>query len=128
MENTKEIINDEKLKELYHKLMPVVTVDGAKYILKKLNLEEIKKEAYLHNKRENKDIYLDNSEITEVGSFDFVKEFENPLSFEPTISDVLLEIPKLYLDKANGFEISETPRIYENMHLAKVKTYQIRKK
>ena len=128
MMNTKNIINDEMLGELYHKLRPVVTVNGAKYILKKYTLEQIKKQAYLTNKNIDKDIYLDNSEISIVESFDFVKEYENPLSFSPTISDVLIEIPKLYLDKIDAFEITGIPKISGKNHVAKVLIYKINKK
>lgn len=128
MNTKKEMISDEKIEELYNKLRPVVTVNGAKYLLKKFTLEEIKKEAYLTNKKINKDEYLDNSELKVIGSFDYVKEYDNPLSFEPTVSDVLIEIPQIYLDKADAFEISETPRISEKNHVAKVLTYKIHKK
>ena len=86
MNTKKEMISDEKIEELYNKLRPVVTVNGAKYLLKKFTLEEIKKEAYLTNKKINKNEYLDNSEL------------------------------------------SETPRISEKNHVAKVLTYKIHKK
>lgn len=127
--NTKDnIINDEILEELYHKLRPVVTVNGAKYLLKKYTLEQIKKEVYLTNKNTNKEVYLDNSELKVIGSFDYAKEYENPLSFTPTIGDVLIEIPKIYLDKADAFEITGIPRISGKNHIAKVLTYKINKK
>lgn len=128
MENKKDIINDEVLEELYNKLRPVVTVNGAKYLLKRYALEQIKKEAYLVNKNLDKEIYLDNSEIKVVGSFDFMKEYSNPLSFKPTIEDVLIEVPKMIFDKANAFEIDEIPSIYGNKHLTKVMAYKINKK
>ena len=128
MENINKIIDDEKLEELYSKLRPVVTVNGAKYLLKKYVLEEIKHEAYLSHKKSDKETYLDNSEIKVVGSFDYIREYSNPLSFEPTIGEILSEIPQIYQETANAFEISETPRICGDKHLAKVMTYKIHQK
>ena len=127
--NTKNnIINDEQIEELYSRLRPVVTVNDAKFLLKKYTLEEIKNKAFLTTKREDKERFIENAEIEIRDSFDYVKEYTNPLCFNPTISDILTYIPETCLQDADAFEISGMPRISGKNHIVKVMTYKIHKK
>ena len=124
--NTKnELLNDAKIEELYSKLRPVVTIDAIKFLLKKYTLEEIKEKPFLVTKKNDKDSYIENSQIEVKGIFDYVKEYTNPFSFNPTISEVLESIPECYIKDANAFEINEMPRVSGNNHIAKVMVYKI---
>ena len=126
--NIDEIIDDDKIQEMYKKIKPIVTIDEAKYLLKKFTLEEIKTKSFLKTKKEDKDIYIDNSEIKLINSFDFIKKYNNPLSFNPTISDVLNEMLPYYYNEADAFEVNDLPKIYNDCHLTEVKLYKIIKK
>ena len=127
MNTKKNVITDEQIEELYAKLRPVVTVDGVKFLLKKYTLEEIKNKAFLTSKKEDKESFIENSKIEVKGVFDYIKEYKNPLSFNPTIEDILAYIPKSYMEDADAFEIAETPRVSGNNHITKLMTYKLHK-
>ena len=124
----KIVLNDDELKELYKRLRTVVTVNDAKFLLKKYTLEEIKTKAFLRSKNSDKESFLDNSEIEVIDTFNYVQEGDNPFCFNPTISDVLADIPKNSLKNANAFEISDAIEYKNNCFSTKVMTYKIHKK
>lgn len=123
-----DLINDEKIIELYKRLRPIVTVNEAKFLIREYTLEELKKRSFVQNKNVDKKTYIDNSEIEIVGAFNYMKEYQNPLSFNPTIGEILSEIPRECSENADAFEINGIPRIVNNYHVADVLTYKIHKK
>ena len=131
-------IDDERLKELYHFLKPIVTIDEMKYFLREFSLRELRNQSYIWNRRSDKREMVDPSQLDVVDDFLCLHTYGYYGLFKPTIAEVLSQAPENVIRDANTFEIIERPEIrddvfqYEEVfnngfHLSKVRAYHLHK-
>ena len=129
-------IDDNKLRELYKTLKPIVTIEEIKYLLKEFTLEQLRNQSYIWNANEDK------REIVEPGKLEIVDDFLCLHTwgyyglFKPSIAEVLAQVPDYVAKEANTFEIIESPETREDLfrypeiidngfHLSKVRAYKL---
>ncbi len=131
-------INDTRLKELYHILKPIVSVENLKYYIRKFTLQELRTLTYTLNRDDNKMKRIDEKELEWVEDFLCLHSIGNFGLFQPKIAEVLSQVPEKTLEEANIFEIIDYPKTEEDMnkfpeitnhgfHLSKVRSYKLRK-
>ena len=123
-----KILNDEELKEIYSRLRPVVSLDGIKFLLREYALNELRgNTAYYWNKNNDKKEVLDRSKISVTGEYSYLSKYDNPLSYNIGLDEILNSIPEELKSISNAFEVEGYPTIVDDSHLVKVKTYKINK-
>ena len=100
-------LSDEELLYLYKHIKPIVSIDEAKYVLRKFSLNELKYRSYI--------AYAEKNIENKVGDLVPVEEFiclhdhnSYPVPFRPSVSDVLSQLPARSLREANYFEIVDS--------------------
>lgn len=131
-------IDDNRLRELYKTLKPIVTIEEIKYLLKEFTLEQLRNQSYIWN------VERDNREIVEPGKLEIVDDFLCLHSwghyglFKPSIAEVLAQVHDYVAKEANTFEIIESLQTREDVfryseiidngfHLSKVRAYKMHK-
>ena len=131
-------IDDQKLKELYHFLKPIVSVENLKYFIREFSIQELRTVSYILNRDENKTNHIDLKDLEPIEDFLCLHSIGNYGLFQPTISQILSQVPKRTIEEANSFEIIEYPKTEDDLeryseltengfHLSKVRTYRIKK-
>ena len=131
-------IDDKRLKELYHLLKPIVTIDEMKYLLREFTLQELRNQSYIWNRHEDKRDIVDSSRLETVDDFLCLHTFGYYGLFKPSIAEVLSQAPESVIEQANTFEIIESPETREDVfkykevidngfHLSKVRAYKMHK-
>lgn len=136
-------ISDNKLRALYKKLKPIVTVDELKYLIKRYTLQEMRTIAYTWYPEKDIEIPIDMDGLEPVEDYLCFHECINRSwhgdgKVKPFISEVLAQAPKDTVKYANFFEIIEEPKtnadlakfekVYykNNMGLTKVRSYRLK--
>lgn len=131
-------IDDKRLKELYHLLKPIVTIDEMKYLLREFTLQELRNQSYIWNRHEDKRDIIDSNKLETVDDFLCLHTWGYYGLFKPSIAEVLSQAPESVIEQANTFEIIESPETREDVfkykevidngfHLSKVRTYKMHK-
>lgn len=131
-------IDDNRLKELYQLLKPIVTIDEIKYLLREFTLQELRNQSYIWNRHENKRDVVDPSRLETVDDFLCLHTWGYYGLFKPSIAEVLSQAPESVIEQANTFEIIESPETREDVfkykevidngfHLSKVRAYKMHK-
>lgn len=131
-------IDDNRLKELYQLLKPIVTIDEIKYLLREFTLQELRNQSYIWNRHEDKRDVVDPSRLETVDDFLCLHTWGYYGLFKPSIAEVLSQAPESVIEQANNFEIIESPETREDVfkykevidngfHLSKVRAYKMHK-
>lgn len=131
-------IDDNRLKELYQLLKPIVTIDEMKYLLREFTLQELRNQSYIWNRHEDKRDVVDPSRLETVDDFLCLHTWGYYGLFKPSIAEVLSQAPESVIEQANTFEIIESPETREDVfkykevidngfHLSKVRAYKMHK-
>ena len=131
-------IDDNRLKELYQLLKPIVTIDEIKYLLREFTLQELRNQSYIWNRHEDKRNVVDPSRLETVADFLCLHTWGYYGLFKPSIAEVLSQAPESVIEQANTFEIIESPETREDVfkykevidngfHLSKVRAYKMHK-
>ena len=131
-------IDDNRLKELYQLLKPIVTIDEMKYLLREFTLQELRNQSYIWNRHEDKRDVVDPSRLETVDDFLCLHTWGYYGLFKPSIAEVLSQTPESVIEQANTFEIIESPETREDVfkykevidngfHLSKVRAYKMHK-
>ena len=131
-------IDDNRLKELYKLLKPIVTIDEMKYLLREFTLQELRNRSYIWNRAEDKRDVVDPSKLETVDDFLCLHTWGYYGFFKPSIAEVLSQAPENVIEQANTFEIIESPETREDVfkykevidngfHLSKVRAYKMSK-
>ena len=131
-------IDDNRLKELYRLLKPIVTIDEMKYLLREFILQELRNQSYIWNRTEDKRDVVDSSKLETVNDFLCLHTWGYYGLFKPSIAEVLSQAPENVIEQANTFEIIESPETREDVfkykevidngfHLSKVRAYKMHK-
>ena len=131
-------IDDNRLKELYQLLKPIVTIDEIKYLLREFTLQELRNQSYIWNRHEDKRDVVDLSKLETVDDFLCLHTWGYYGVFKPSIAEVLSQAPENVIEQANIFEIIESPETREDVfkykevinngfHLSKVRSYKMHK-
>lgn len=131
-------IDDKRLKELYHLLKPIVTIDEMKYLLREFTLQELRNQSYIWNRYEDKRDIIDPNKLETVDDFLCLHTWGYYGLFKPSIAEVLSQAPESVIEQANTFEIIESPETREDVfkykevidngfHLSKVRAYKMHK-
>ena len=131
-------IDDNRLKELYRLLKPIVTIDEMKYLLREFTLQELRNQSYIYNRAEDKRDVVDPSKLETVDDFLCLHTWGYYGLFKPSIAEVLSQAPENVIEQANTFEIIESPETREDVfkykevidngfHLSKVRAYKMHK-
>lgn len=131
-------IDDNRLKELYQLLKPIVTIDEIKYLLREFTLQELRNQSYIWNRHEDKRDVVDLSRLETVDDFLCLHTWGYYGLFKPSIAEVLSQAPESVIEQANTFEIIESPETREDVfkykevidngfHLSKVRAYKMHK-
>ena len=131
-------IDDNRLKELYRLLKPIVTIDEMKYLLREFTLQELRNQSYIWNRTEDKRDVVDSSKLETVNDFLCLHTWGYYGFFKPSIAEVLSQAPENVIEQANTFEIIESPETREDVfkykevidngfHLSKVRAYKMHK-
>lgn len=131
-------IDDNRLKELYQLLKPIVTIDEMKYLLREFTLQELRNQSYIWNRHEDKRDIVDPSRLETVDDFLCLHTWGYYGLFKPSIAEVLSQAPESVIEQANTFEIIESPETREDVfkykeiidngfHLSKVRAYKMHK-
>ncbi len=131
-------IDDKRLKELYHLLKPIVTIDEMKYLLREFTLQELRNQSYIWNRHEDKRDIIDSNKLETVDDFLCLHTWGYYGLFKPSIAEVLSQAPESVIEQANTFEIIESPETREDVfkykevidngfHLSKVRAYKMHK-
>lgn len=129
-------IDDNRLKELYRLLKPIVTIDEMKYLLREFTLQELRNQSYIWNRAEDKRDVVDPSKLETVDDFLCLHTWGYYGLFKPSIAEVLSQAPENVIEQANTFEIIESPETREDVfkykkvidngfHLSKVRAYKM---
>ena len=129
-------IDDNRLKELYKLLKPIVTIDEMKYLLREFTLQELRNQSYIWNRAEDKRDVVDPSKLETVDDFLCLHTWGYYGLFKPSIAEVLSQAPENVIEQANTFEIIEGPETREDVfkykkvidngfHLSKVRAYKM---
>lgn len=130
--------DDNRLKELYQLLKPIVTIDEIKYLLREFTLQELRNQSYIWNRHEDKRDVVDPSRLETVDDFLCLHTWGYYGLFKPSIAEVLSQAPESVIEQANTFEIIESPETREDVfkykevidngfHLSKVRAYKMHK-
>lgn len=131
-------IDDKRLKELYQLLKPIVTIDEMKYLLREFTLQELRNQSYIWNRHEDKRDVVDPNKLETVDDFLCLHTWGYYGLFKPSIAEILSQAPESVIEKANTFEIIESPETREDVfkykevidngfHLSKVRAYKMHK-
>ncbi len=131
-------IDDNRLKELYQLLKPIVTIDEMKYLLREFTLQELRNQSYIWNRHEDKRDVVDPNKLETVDDFLCLHTWGYYGLFKPSIAEVLSQAPESVIEQANTFEIIESPETREDVfkykevidngfHLSKVRAYKMHK-
>lgn len=131
-------IDDNRLKELYQLLKPIVTIDEMKYLLREFTLQELRNQSYIWNRHEDKRDVVDPNKLEIVDDFLCLHTWGYYGLFKPSIAEVLSQAPESVIEQANTFEIIESPETREDVfkykevidngfHLSKVRAYKMHK-
>ena len=131
-------IDDNRLKELYQLLKPIVTIDEIKYLLREFTLQELRNQSYIWNRHEDKRDIVDPNKLETVDDFLCLHTWGYYGLFKPSIAEVLSQAPESVIEQANTFEIIESPETREDVfkykevidngfHLSKVRAYKMHK-
>jgi hypothetical protein len=131
-------IDDNRLKELYQLLKPIVTIDEMKYLLREFTLQELRNQSYIWNRHEDKRDIVDPNKLETVDDFLCLHTWGYYGLFKPSIAEVLSQAPESVIEQANTFEIIESPETREDVfkykevidngfHLSKVRAYKMHK-
>ena len=130
-------ISEQKLKEIYAKLKPIVEVNGVKYLIKKYALEELRRVSCINDFPGKKIGTINQSKLEPIGDFLCLHKNSNVV-FYPTIEEILAQVPDDYIEQANLVEIVEMPTSDDDFHkypelsekgfqLSKVRAYNYHK-
>ena len=131
-------IDDNRLKELYQLLKPIVTIDEMKYLLREFTLQELRNQSYIWNRHEDKRDVVDPNKLETVDDFLCLHTWGYYGLFKPSIAEVLSQASESVIEQANTFEIIESPETREDVfkykevidngfHLSKVRAYKMHK-
>lgn len=131
-------IDDNRLKELYQLLKPIVTIDEMKYLLREFTLQELRNQSYIWNRHEDKRDVVDPNKLETVDDFLCLHTWGYYGLFKPSIAEVLSQAPESVIEQANTFEIIESSETREDVfkykevidngfHLSKVRAYKMHK-
>ena len=131
-------IDDERLKELYMILKPIVTIDEMKYLLREYTLKELREQSYIWERDKDKRDEVDQYKLEPVEDFLCLHTWAYYGYFKPSIAEVLSQVPERTICEANVFEIIEQPEtrddvfrypevINNGFHLSKVRSYKMHK-
>ena len=131
-------IDDNRLKELYQLLKPIVTIDEMKYLLREFTLQELRNQSYIWNRHEDKRDVVDPNKLETVDDFLCLHTWGYYGLFKPSIAEVLSQAPESVIEQANTFEIIESHETREDVfkykevidngfHLSKVRAYKMHK-
>jgi hypothetical protein len=129
-------IDNKRLRELYNLLKPIVTIDEAKYLLKKYTLQELRNQSYFWNRQEDKRNIVEPSKLETVEDFLCLHTWDYYGMFKPTVAEILSQAPEKVIEEANTFEIIEIPQTLQDIykykevinngyHLSKVRAYKM---
>ena len=108
-------IDDNRLKELYKLLKPIVIIDEMKYLLREFILQELRNQSYIWNRTEDKRDVVDPSKLETVDDFLCLHTWGYYGLFKPSIAEVLSQAPENVIEQANTFEIIESPETREDV-------------
>lgn len=103
-----ELLDDESLKPLNDRIIPIIEKDGKKYTCqKKHSLKQIREESYIWNS----DDFTKKVDVSKFRILTHVKMLHGHgyySLFKPSIAEILSQIPKAYIKDTVAFEIIDT--------------------
>lgn len=107
-------ITNEELKKRYEKIKPLVNIDNKFYLLRNFSIFELSNESYMWCLDKNIIKCVDQKKIEEVGKFACYHIYGFYGLFNPTVKEILSQMPDDLLQKANAFYLSDCPLTYED--------------
>lgn len=103
-----ELLDDESLKSLNDRIIPIIEDNGKKYTChKKYSLEQIRKESYIWDTDDfTKEV--DRSKLKILTHVKMLHGYGYPGFFKPSVAEILSQIPKEYIKDTVAFEIIDT--------------------
>lgn len=103
-----ELLDDESLKSLNDRIIPIIEDNGKKYTChKKYSLEQIRKESYIWD-TDNFTKEVDRSKLKILTHVKMLHGYGYYGYFKPSIAEILSQIPKEYINDTVAFEIIDT--------------------
>ena len=104
-------ISDEELWKRYRQVKPILKINGIRYWLRDYSLEELKNAYFFDSKSKNIRERVDMHALEEVPDLDFecLHTYSFPAFFNPTIAEVLAQIPVPAIYWVVAFEIIKKP-------------------
>lgn len=111
-------ISDEELMKRYQQIKPIVQIDGIRYWMRDYSLKELKNTSFFYNKSEDKRARVDMSSLEAVPSWDFecLHTYGYPAFFNPSVAEVLAQLPVPEIIWVAAFEIIEKPETSEDFN------------
>ena len=105
-------IGDDELKSRYARIKPVVTVDGRIWGLREYSLKELKNNGFYNSRGVDKCHLIPEEKLEPWENHDFLclHPYGYPEKFNPTVSEVLSQIPRSDVVWVKAFEIIEEPQ------------------
>ena len=102
-------LEDEELLRRYKKVKPVVEYNGKKYFIREYSLEELKARSFIWFLDEDLEDRI-KEELVPIAYADIhCLHDSSQITFRPTVEEVISQIPRQTLSKADAFEIIATP-------------------
>lgn len=104
-------IGDDELRTRYSRVKPVVTVDGKIWGLREYSLKELKNKGFYHSRNDDRCHLIPEEKLEPWENHDFLclHPYGYPEKFNPTVSDVLAQIPRSDIWWVKAFEIIDAP-------------------
>ena len=123
--------------ELYKKIKPIVTINNIKYLMIDYDLLEIKYHSYFLHKEEEKIQIIDSNKLDILDDFICLNTWDDYNVFQPSVAEILYQMPSNLVESADFFEVVEWPKCYDDtfrypratdngFHLSKVRTYRLK--
>lgn len=101
-------LEDEELLRRYKKVKPVVEYNGKKYFIREYSLEELKARSFIWFLDEDLEDRI-KEELVPIAHGDTHCLHDSQVTFRPTVGEVLAQIPRQTISKADAFEIVQFP-------------------
>lgn len=105
-----DYLDDNELRARYARIKPLVEIDGVIYTLREFTTDELSGMAYTWHKHEDKREIIPEEDLESVDDIVCLHTWTYYGMFKPSVHEVLAQIPEVYLDKIDYFQIVEAPK------------------
>ena len=103
-------LEDEELLRRYNRVKPVVEHNGKKYFIREYDLEDLKNRSFIWFLDEDLEEEVNSGMLVPIAHADMhCLHDSSEITFRPTVGEVLAQIPRQTISKADAFEIVQFP-------------------